>query len=462
MNFLSRTWHNLVGQKQSVVRVLDEVAKRLETRHPETLSDLNNAFHPVDEGELDAIRTKVASDLRTASASVKGERHAKDDAFESHDQHASLAQSTLNERLATLEITHKGIGDDLDAFFNKYGSGDLGGWIPVFLKIVAEKVHLQKKSVFPYVEPSDNDALVTRLPERCRLILVGDWGADNDHAANVRDLIKKEAEESPVPVYVVHLGDTYYSGTRSECATLLRNWPLRDENGPVKGRSFALNGNHEMYCGGEGYFNIILPQLGQRASYFVLRSPRWNFFGLDTAYVAGCFHSPADSRLDAQWSWLQKQMDATPDRKHVFLTHYQPCSANLPEHQAGKTLRDQLAELQAGGRRPVEGWFFGHQHKCYIYEDTRLPYRARLIGHGSFPHDIQTEKFPDKDEAGNPLMAFAQLTYRGYPSGLAFSGYASIDVTNEELLVRYVDEDGGLFHKEGWLGKTAASAGTSA
>ena len=72
------------------------------------------------------------------------------------------------------------------------------------------------------------------------------------------------------------------------------------------------------------------------------------------------------------------------------------------------------------------------------------------------------EKFPDKDEAGQPLMAFAQLTYRGYPSGLAFSGYASIDVTNEELLVRYVDEDGGLFHKEGWLGKTAASAGTSA
>jgi len=63
------------------------------------------------------------------------------------------------------------------------------------------------------------------------------------------------------------------------------------------------------------------------------------------------------------------------------------------------------------------GWFFGHQHKCYIYEDTRLPYRARLIGHGSFPHDIQKEKFPDKDGSGNPLMAFAQLAYRGYPSG---------------------------------------------
>jgi hypothetical protein len=51
-------------------------------------------------------------------------------------------------------------------------------------------------------------------------------------------------------------------------------------------------------------------------------------------------------------------------------------------------------------------------------------------------------------------MAFAQLTYRGYPRGLAFSGYASIDVTNELLSVRYVDEDGGLFHQEGWLGES--------
>lgn len=451
MNFLSRYWHKLVGQKQSVIRVLDLVADRLESSHPETLSHLNNAFHPVDQRELDAIRINVASNLRAASATVHREHHAKDDAFESHDQHASLAQSTLNEQLATLEITHEGVGDDFDAFFNKYGSGDLGGWIPVFLKIIAEKVHFQSKAEFPYVDPRDDSALVTSLPEKCKLILMGDWGANNDHAANIRDLIKKEVDGTAVPVYVVHLGDTYYSGTRSECATLLRNWPMRDENGPVKGRSFSLNGNHEMYSGGEGYFNIILPALGQKASYFVLRSPKWNFFGLDTAYVPGCFHSAADSRLDAQWTWLQKQMDSTPDRKHVFLTHYQPCSANLPEHQAGQTLRDQLAELQAGGRRPLEGWFFGHQHKCYIYEDTRLDYRARLIGHGSFPHDIQKEKFPDKDESGKPLMAFAQLTYRGYQSGLAYSGYASIDVTNEQLLVRYVDEDGGLFHEEGWM-----------
>ena len=97
MNFLLRFWHKLVGQKSSVIRLLDEVAGRLESSHPETLQHLNNAFHPASEAELEAIRLKVAGDLRSASKTVHAEHYAKDDAFESHDQHASLAQSTLNE-----------------------------------------------------------------------------------------------------------------------------------------------------------------------------------------------------------------------------------------------------------------------------------------------------------------------------------------------------------------------------
>lgn len=206
-----------------------------------------------------------------------------------------------------------------------------------------------------------------------------------------------------------------------------------------------------MYSGGEGDFGIVFPQFGQGASYFSLQSPKWAFYGLDVAYVPGRFYDATDSRLNYQWQWLKDKMDASPDRKHVLLTHNQPCSANLDEHNAGQVMREQIEELQAGNVRPIEGWFFGHQHKCYIYEDTRLPYKARLIGHGSFPHDIQTEKFPDNDADGQPLMSFAQLDYRGYPSGLAYSGYVSIDVSNDELLIRYIDEDGGLFHEEGWM-----------
>jgi hypothetical protein len=46
-------------------------------------------------------------------------------------------------------------------------------------------------------------------------------------------------------------------------------------------------------------------------------------------------------------------------------------------------------------------------------------YRAQLIGQGSFRHDTQRNKFPDNDEAGQPPTDFAQLTCRGYDSGLA-------------------------------------------
>ncbi len=190
----------------------------------------------------------------------------------------------------------------------------------MLLKIVAEKVHLKQKSGPPHVDPDDPEALITLLPATCKIILISDWGANNDHAANVRDRIAAEIQATSVPVFLVHLGDIYYSGTRSECLTFLRNWPLRDANGPIKGRSFSLNGNHEMYSGGDGYFNVVLPAFGQRASYFVLRSPKWDFYGLDTAYVGGCFHTPEDTRLDAQWKWLQNQMDGSVDRKHVSHT----------------------------------------------------------------------------------------------------------------------------------------------
>jgi hypothetical protein len=451
MKFLDRLWHKIAGQKSTVIRVIDHVATQLEKSDENTLEHLNNAFHPASQDELEGIRTKVAQGLRSTIENVKNEHHSKDDSFESHDQCASLAQSTLNEQLATLEVEHTGIGDNVDAFFNKYGTGDLGGWVPVFLKIVAEKVHLQHKSPFVYFDPTDRQGLVTNIPEVCKVILVADWGANNDHAANIRDLIKTEIANTTVPVYFIHLGDIYYSGTRSECQTFLKNWPLRDAGGPIKGRSFALNGNHEMYSGGDGYFGTVLPQLGQPASYFALRSPKWDFYGLDVAYVPGRFYDPSEANLTHQWQWLKNQMDGATDRRHVLLTHNQPCSANLPEHDAGLVMRQQIAELQEGNVRPIEGWFFGHQHKCYIYEDTRLNYKARLIGHGSFPHDIQKEKYPDNDLNGNPLMAFAQLDYRGYPSGLAYSGYVSIDVTNEELLVRYIDEDGKQFHEEGWM-----------
>lgn len=450
MNPFGKIWHIIAHQKSAITRALDTVAQNLSNNHEETVSSFHDAFQPSSPAQAQQYREKLIGSLKASISAVNGEHHSRDDHFESHDRLASLAQSTLNEQLV-----HKGVGDDVDAFFNRYGEGDLAGWIPVFLKIVAEKCHFQCKYPFLFENPDDETALVYQIESDCRIILIGDWGADNDHAANIRDRIREEIQQKPnLPTYVIHLGDIYYSGSTSECMAFLRNWPLRDPqtDEPLKGKSFALNGNHEMYSGGDGYFGMVLPRLGQKASYFLLRNDIWNFFGLDTAYVPGKLHDASDARLENQWKWLAKQMDLAPQRKNVFFTHNQPISANAPEHAAGGDLRSNIDELQAGNRRPIYGWFFGHEHKCYIYEDERVAYKARLIGHGSFPHDIQTEKFPQLGPDNKPLMAFAQLPYRGYPSGLAYSGYAclEIDGSSRMIHIRYVDEDGGIFHEEGW------------
>src|ERR1700733_9899565 len=99
------------------------------------------------------------------------------------------------------------------------------------------------------------------------------------------------------PHYSIHLGDVYYVGDPAEVGANFLGipnpryqfapckWPLGSEG------AFALNGNHEMYARGYGYFDDILPKLGvrgsphgQRASYFCLENDHWRIIALDTGY----------------------------------------------------------------------------------------------------------------------------------------------------------------------------------
>ena len=59
MDFLSKVWHQIVGHKSSVIRLLEEVADPLESSHPETLALLKNAFHLPTDSELEALRVKA-------------------------------------------------------------------------------------------------------------------------------------------------------------------------------------------------------------------------------------------------------------------------------------------------------------------------------------------------------------------------------------------------------------------
>src|SRR5208337_3165557 len=104
------------------------------------------------------------------------------------------------------------------------------------------------------------------LPSEASVAVVGDWGTGQDAAKLV---LRQIADKKPD--VVIHLGDIYYSGTEFEVNNyFLQPWTqiLNLATNPIP--TFSLAGNHDMYCGGVPYYNLI-KTLGQPASYFCLR-----------------------------------------------------------------------------------------------------------------------------------------------------------------------------------------------
>ncbi|HTY59811.1 MAG TPA: metallophosphoesterase, partial [Bacteroidota bacterium] len=117
--------------------------------------------------------------------------------------------------------------------------------------------------------------------ETCKIALVGDWGSGIASAYRVMESIRQRQK----PNMTIHLGDIYYSGRVNE----VNSYFLGPDDWYRAERSFALNGNHEMYSGGEGYFEHVLPALAQETSYFCLENRFWRIIGLDTGYNTKVF-----------------------------------------------------------------------------------------------------------------------------------------------------------------------------
>jgi len=273
------------------------------------------------------------------------------------------------------------------------------------------------------------------IDDNCTIALLADWGADNSSAANVARQVK-----SRNPDYAVHLGDIYYAGEERECKSFL--YRFRDL---ASNRSFALNGNHEMYTGGMGYFGTVLPNLQQSASYFGIFTQSWQLLGLDTAYVEHTLTSPSDSRLQNQFDWAVDKVKNS-NRATILLTHHQPFSAYQPEQDQAENLRKDVGRLYSAiAPKGVFAWFFGHEHRCTIYDDSFTDFKARLIGNGCIPHLPQT----DPDIA--PPVPYAHINKAAQPgSGYAISGFVLLTLAGSNLKVEYINEDGSFFATETW------------
>ena len=343
-------------------------------------ADIVNAFKAPAPPGLEAAEPP-ATDQETAEAMeqlskamkamedaelVPGVLAAPDDGF------ASFLQSVLAKRSAASNKTAPSPTGGLEAQFDER---DVIGW--------AKSLLTWFKGLRPHqwqTAPAAPDS----IPNTARVAVLGDWGSGLYGAPACAASIQNDPKDYQV---LLHLGDVYYSGTNDEIKDrFLGLWPKKPN-----AVSRACNANHEMYTGGYGYFDLILKQFGQPASYFALQNDHWLLVGLDSAYKEW-------ELVNDQVDWLTKLIANAGSRRIVLFSHHQLFSW---ADKAETKMQSQLASLLNNKR--IFAWYWGHEHRCVIYDQHPMwDIFGRCIGHSGYPY------FRDKFKEGSTVQTAPQ------------------------------------------------------
>jgi hypothetical protein len=284
-----------------------------------------------------------------------------------------------------------------------------------------------------------------------RIAIIGDWGSGEytlSGLANKRGpafaVMDTLGKLTPPPDYLIHLGDTYYSGTdanrspvREEADHLiaaLKQYPSLAK----PGHCFALNSNHEMYGGAYGYFGTALAHplfSGQKGcSYFALAFGNWIIAGIDSAYfdpsnlyMAGGL---GDKTLDPQYAFL-KQLK-TSGKKLILLSHHTGLSTD------GASPSDYLWNDVTSVVAP-DYWYWGHTHLGAAYSSKAHSgnMRTRCIGHSSMPFAIPPgmEKCQQNVDwySATPLDPSTALQAPYYSRPRAKNGFAMLTLGKDAI-----------------------------
>ena len=293
------------------------------------------------------------------------------------------------------------------------------------------------------------------VTEDARLVVVGDWGTGLPRARDVAALMQNRIAEAAAAgrqVHVLHLGDVYYSGLETEDQRrFLDLWPVTQEQADAGVTSWSLNGNHDMYSGGFGYFGTLLgdPRFrhqrspgGQATSFFRLRSPSFDFVGLDTSWDTDVTSGGQVGVLtDPQGRYVATVAGQSP-RKLVLFSHHQLVSV-YDRADVGSTLPAKLAPVLNANR--VTAWWWGHEHRAIAYEAAAGVRYPRCLGHGGVP------VLPD---AAPPAGSKPAITWRSTRTVREDGqertrfGFAVLDLHPDRIEVAYVDDDGHVPHTE--------------
>lgn len=284
-----------------------------------------------------------------------------------------------------------------------------------------------------------NRPATIRMEKNAKVIVIGDWGSGLPRALDVAAQVRAELErDDSVQRIVIHLGDVYYSGTQREFVQrFLDPWPVAPGSDVI---SLSVPGNHELYSGGFAFFDRALAddrfKRQNGCSYFALQNDHWQLLGLDTAYEDAGLHGE-------QVEWARQLIcNAEPQVKTCLLSHHQLFSA----HEAGARLLQRRIEPVLATER-VDAWLWGHEHRCIEYGSStynghRIGF-ASCVGHGGIPEYLvmrEGERRPDP-------WRYEYLT--PYDDGFqpwGTFGFAVLDVREETMSIRYINERGEQHH----------------
>ncbi|MGD0452211.1 MAG: metallophosphoesterase [Solirubrobacteraceae bacterium] len=297
--------------------------------------------------------------------------------FMPHDRYTSHVQSLLEERVAGKRLETSAL--TTDQLNSEFGPNDFG-WMKTGVEACLTWLE-DSKAAFGQT-PAEEE-----LGEQAVIVLFADWATSTEGARRLAARITERLEASATEHHLIHLGDVYYCGLPDEYKSrFLKYWPAK---GIERVRSWNLNGNHDMYSGGQGYFSLVSEDGGKigpeakafahqkRTSYFCLRNDHWQIIGLDSAYID---NDLAPEQMGHVEAWVND--DGAPARKTILLSHHQLGSSHAPR-DVSAGIRDKTKRIRESGR--VHAWFWGHEHRCVAYREYLGVKCPVLIGNGGVP-----------------------------------------------------------------------------
>jgi hypothetical protein len=214
--------HTLVNKQQFIRSSLDALVQNLNEGSVDVRNAIADAIGTSEPALIETERSKLASDFASIRDVAANEQSHRDVDYVSRFNIVGLYQSVLSKVFGSIPSL-QGYGDRnpvwivtlleegiyaLGNFFKQVHEDIQGKKEPLVSSILREWKNLRfERASYPPGTPQ-----LVGLPPKAIIALLADWGGDNPAARHIASVVKKQQ-----PNLVIHLGDIYYGGVKTEC-----------------------------------------------------------------------------------------------------------------------------------------------------------------------------------------------------------------------------------------------------